>query len=129
MIELFKIVGVALTLCVAVVITRQIRPELSAVLLMAGGLLLSLYVVDMLEDVFGVFSRILETTKIDSSLFAILLKIVGIGYLTEFSASICNDSGNSSIALKLQLAGKLTIFVLSIPVITKLVDLLVGLIQ
>lgn len=129
MIELFKIVGVALTLCVAVVITRQIRPELSAIILMAGGVLLSLYIVDMLEDVFGVFSRILETTKIDSSLFAILLKIVGIGYLTEFSASICNDSGNSSIALKLQLAGKLTIFVLSIPVITKLVDLLVGLIQ
>ena len=110
MIELFKIVGVALTLCVAVVITRQIRPELSAIILMAGGVLLSLYIVDMLEDVFGVFSKILETTKIDSSLFAILLKIVGIGYLTEFSASICNDSGNSSIALKL-------------------VDLLVGLIQ
>ena len=129
MIEIFKIIGIALTLAVAVVILRQTKPELAPILLMAGGVLLSFYIVDMLEDVFGVFSKILETTHIDSALFVTLLKIVGIAYLTEFSASICNDSGNSSIAQKLQLAGKLTIFVLSIPIITKLVDLLVGLIK
>ena len=129
MLEIFKVIGIALTLTVAVVIIRQTRPELSSIVLMAGGVLLSLYIIDMLEDVFGVFSKILETTHIDSVIFLTLLKIVGIGYLTEFSASICNDSGNSSIAQKVQLAGKLMIFVLSIPIITKLVDLLVSLIK
>ena len=62
-------------------------------------------------------------------MFVILLKIVGIGYLTEFSCGLCNDSGNSAIALKLQLAGKLTIFIMSIPIISKLIDLLVELIN
>ena len=129
MIEIFKIVGIGLTLAVAVVIIRQTRPELSSVVLIAGGILLSLYIVDLLEDVFGVFSKILETTHIDSALFVALLKIVGIGYLTEFASSVCIDSGNSSIAQKLQLAGKLMIFVLAVPIITKLVDLLVDLIK
>ena len=129
MLEIFKIIGIGITLAIAVVIIRQTRPDLSSVLLIAGGVLLSLYIIDLLEDVFGVFSKILESTNLDSALFLTLLKIVGIAYLTEFSASICNDSGNSSIAQKLQLAGKLTIFVLSIPIISKLVDLLVGLIK
>ncbi|MBQ7602675.1 MAG: stage III sporulation protein AD [Clostridia bacterium] len=95
---------------------------------MAGGIVLSLCIIDMLEDVFGVFTKILEVTKIDASLFVILLKIVGIGYLTEFGSSICTDSGNSSIAIKIELAGKLSIFLLSVPIISKLIDLLVELI-
>ena len=129
MIEIYKVIGIGITLTITVVIIRQTRPDLSSVLLIAGGALLSLYIIDMLEDVFGVFSKILETTNLDSALFFTLLKIVGIGYLTEFSASVCNDSGNSSIAQKIQLAGKLTIFILSIPIISKLLDLLVGLIK
>ena len=129
MIEIYKVIGIGITLTITVVIIRQTRPDLSSVLLIAGGALLSLYIIDMLEDVFGVFSKILETTNLDSALFFTLLKIVGIGYLTEFSASVCNDSGNSSIAQKIQLAGKLTILILSIPIISKLLDLLVGLIK
>lgn len=129
MMEIFKILGIALTLIVAVLIVKQTKPELASILLMAGGVVISFYIVDMLEDVFGVFTKILEATHIDNGLFVTLLKIIGIGYLAEFGASICNDSGNSSVALKLQLAGKLTIFVLSIPIITKLIDLLVELIK
>ena len=128
MVEILKIFGVGLGLVVAISIVRQTKPELAPILLMAGGIVLSLYIVQMLQDVFSVFTKILEATGIDASLFVILLKIVGIGYLTEFSSSICNDSGNSSIAVKLQLAGKLTIFMLAIPIISKLLDLLVELI-
>ncbi len=129
MLVIIKLIGIALALVVAVVIIKHTKPELAPIVLMAGGVVLSLYIVDMLEEVFGVFTKILETTKINIELFVILLKIVGIGYLTEFSCGLCNDSGNSAIALKLQLAGKLTIFIMSIPIISKLIDLLVELIN
>lgn len=128
MIEMLKIIGIGLSLVMAVTIIRQTRPELGPIVLMAGGIVLSLCIIDMLEDVFGVFTKILEVTKINVSLFVILLKIVGIGYLTEFGSSICTDSGNSLIAVKIELAGKLSIFLLSIPIISKLIDLLVELI-
>ncbi len=129
MVEIFKVLSIALILIIAILIVKQTKPEFASILLVAGGVIISFLIVDMLEDVFGVFSKILEATHIDTELFVILLKIVGIGYFTEFGASICNDSGNSSIALKLQLAGKLTIFVMSIPIISKLIDLLVELIK
>lgn len=128
MVEMLKVIGVGLALVVTVTILKQTKPELVPIVLMAGCVILSLFIVNMLEDVFGVFTKILETTHIDSGLFIILLKIVGIGYLAEFGSNICADSGNSSVASKIQLAGKLTIFMLSIPIISKLIDLLVELI-
>ena len=61
-------------------------------------------------------------------MFTTLLKIIGVGYLIEFAASICNDSGNSSIADKIILSGKLIIFALSLPIITNLFNLVMELI-
>jgi len=49
-----------------------------------------------------------------------LLKITGIAILTEFSVSICNDFGETSIGNKIDLGGKVIIISLSIPIITSL---------
>ncbi|MBO5102803.1 MAG: stage III sporulation protein AD, partial [Clostridia bacterium] len=54
------------------------------------------------------------------------LKIIGVGYITEFSSNLCADSGNSAVASKILLAGKLVIFVLAIPIITSLIDIIVS---
>ena len=51
-----------------------------------------------------------------------LLKIIGIGYLTEYSASVATDAGCASVAQKLQLGGKIVIFLMSISIVTALVD-------
>ena len=58
-----------------------------------------------------------------------MLKIIGIGYLVEFSANVCRDSGNSSIADKVIIAGKMMIFIISLPIITNLFDLVLDLVQ
>ena len=48
MMEIFKSLGIALTLIVAVLIVKQTKPELASILLMAGGVVISFYIVDML---------------------------------------------------------------------------------
>ena len=123
---IFKIIGLALIITVAVIVVKQTKPELAMLVGVAGSVLLFFYIIDLLEQVFGIFSYVLESTNLDSELFIILLKIVGVGYLTEFSANICADSGNSAIASKILLAGKLVIFVLAIPIIKTLIDIIVG---
>ena len=57
-----------------------------------------------------------------------VLKIIGIGDLIEFCAGGCNDTGNSSIADKVILGGKVLIFVVAMPIVTNLLDIVVGLI-
>lgn len=123
---IFKIIGLALIITVAVIVVKQTKPELAMLVGVAGSILLFFYIIDLLEQVFGIFSYVLESTNLDSELFIVLLKIIGVGYLTEFSANICSDSGNSAVASKIMLAGKLVIFILAIPIIKSLIDIIVG---
>jgi stage III sporulation protein AD len=71
----------------------------------------------------------LESTGINKSFIILLLKITGISILTEFVVSICKDMGESSIANKVDLGGKLIVISLSIPVISSTLDGLLGLLQ
>ncbi len=129
MVEILKIIGLALITTISVIILKQQKPEIAVIVGVAGSVLIFFYLVDMISDVFGLFETVVSKTNIDSELFIVLIKIIGIGYITEFSANICSDSGNSAIASKIILAGKLTIFLLSVPIIISLIELIVGLLQ
>lgn len=126
MVELLKVIGLAFVVIVAVTVVKQTKPEFAVLVGVAGSILIFFYIIGLLEQAFGIFSYILENTGLNSELFVILLKIIGIGYLTEFSANICSDSGNNAVASKILLAGKLVIFVLAIPVIKSLIDIIVS---
>lgn len=126
MVIIFKIIGLALVVVVAVMVVKQTKPEIALLVGVAGSILIFFYIIDLLEQAFGVFSYVLDVTGLNSELFIVLLKIIGVGYLTEFSANLCTDSGNSAIASKIMLAGKLVIFVLAIPIIKSLIDIIVS---
>jgi len=87
-----------------------------------------LYIFNAFHNIFGFFLQVVDKTGIDKELFSTLLKIIGVGYLIEFSASVCNDSGNTSIGDKVILAGKLLIFAMSMPILTHLFNLVLELI-
>lgn len=82
--------------------------------------------VDSLSTVFSGFNEIVKRSGIKSEVFSALLKILGIGYLTEFASGICSDAGNNSMAQKVSLAGKVIILVLALPIINSLLDIIVG---
>ena len=134
--ELFQLIGIAFLTAVTALLLRSTRPELSFAVTVAGCIILLLIVLDLVKDGLSVFGEIAETSGIDASLIKILLKMIGIGYLVEFSAGILNDFvvedfGAKSIADKLVFAGKILVFVLAIPILESVVSLvgtLIGLI-
>ena len=128
MIILVKIISLAFIIVVCVMLVKQFKPEMAIFVEIAGAILLLGYIIQLLEETFGFFDYIISFTGLNSELFTVLLKIIGVGYLTEFSVNMYNDCGNSSVASKVLLAGKLTIFVLSIPIMRELIDLLVSVI-
>ena len=129
MLIIFKIISLAFVIVVCVILVRQYRPEMAVTVEIAGAIVLLTYILSLLKDSLSFFDYVLTTSGLNSELFVVLLKIIGVGYLTEFSATCCADCGNSSVASKVLLAGKLTIFVLSIPIIKELFDLVVSVVQ
>lgn len=125
--EIFKIVAVGILICVVTLILKQVKPELSVTVVIAGSVILITYALSYFSTVFQVFGNIVNKTGIDQGLFTILLKLIGVGYLVEFGASICEDTGNSSIANKIVLCGKIAIFIMAMPIITSLFQLILDL--
>ncbi len=124
--ELIKIIGIGLITSIAVLVVKQVKPEIAIIITITGSLIMLLMLVEMLTSVMSVFDLLVTKTGIDKQLFSSILKIIGVGYITEFSANICSDTGNSSIADKILLSGKVIILVLALPIITALIDIVVG---
>ena len=126
--EILKVLILGIILSVITVLLKQIKPEYSLICIIVGSIILVAYILSGISTIFDYFSVIVEKTGIDNVMFTTLLKIIGVGYLIEFTAGICVDSGNNSIADKVVLAGKILIFILSMPIITNLFNLILELI-
>ncbi len=129
MTDIVKIIGIAFITALTAVILRGTKPELSFAVTLVGIIIILMFVVEMLKDTMSIFVSLSQITGIDNGLLKMLLKIVGVGYLTEFGAGILTDFGSNSIADKVTLAGKITIVLLSMPVIESLLQLLSGFLQ
>ena len=125
--DLFKILGIGLITCITSLIVKQVKPDVASIISIAGGVVILLMVVDYVAQIFDVFKVVMNKTGLPSNLFSIVLKIVGIGYLTEFAANICSDAGSNSLADKILLAGKIMILFMSLSIITNIIDIVVEL--
>ena len=121
---IFQILGVAIVTAVAAILLKGSKPELSFAVTITGVIIILLFVVDSVRGVLEVFQAIAGMTGVENGLIKILLKIVGVGYVTEFGAGILNDFGSTAIADKVVLGGKLTIVLLSLPILQSLLQMI-----
>ena len=126
--ELIKVLILGIIISILAVFLKQIKPEYSLLCVIVGSIVILIYILRYITKVFSFFQEIIDKTGISSTMFVNMLKIVGLGYLIEFSANVCKDSGNSSIADKVVLAGKLMIFLVSMPIISSLFNMILELI-
>lgn len=127
--ELARILGVGLVTAVAALLLRSSKPELSFAVTIAGSVVILLLALEPAAEAFGIFAELGARTGIDSELIKVIVKIVAIGYLVEFSAGVVEDFGSKSIADKLVLAGKVIIFAVSLPIIKSLLTLIDGFLE
>jgi stage III sporulation protein AD len=123
--EIVKILGIGFVTAISAILLKQTKPELSFAVTVTGVILILLVVADMLKDAIFALAAITGATGVEQGLIKILLKIVGIGYLTEFGAGILRDFSATAVADKVVLGGKIAVLVLSIPIIKSVLELLV----
>lgn len=127
--EIIKIIGVGFITALTAIMLKSSKPELSFAVTVAGVIIILIFVFDMVKDSLSVFEEIKNMSGISDVLIRQLLKIIGIGYLTEFSAGILSDFGSKSVADKIVFGGKMAIFVLALPIIKNLMQLVVSFIS
>ena len=129
--QIFQLIGIAFVTAVAAILVKSTKPELAVVITIAGSIILLLFVLEVFRGSISLFTDIAQATGLDAPIVKTLLKMVGIGYLVEFSAGILNDFGQNSLADKLIFCGKILILVLAVPILESILALvgeLIGLI-
>ena len=124
--DIVKIIGVGITSLIIIIILKQYKPEFTVYVSLVAGTIIIFMVLDKLYGIVNILTNLVDKTGVESRFLKILLKITGIAILTEFAVSICKDSGETAIASKIDLAGKVIIISISIPIITALLELIIG---
>ncbi len=120
--DIIKIVGIGLISLVIIIIVKQYKPEFAVYVSLAASILILMLVFDKLFDVINLLSNLANKTAINTKFIALLIKITGIAILTEFAVSICKDCGESAIANKMDIGGKIMIVAVSVPIISSLLE-------
>ena len=122
-----KICALAITAVFLTVTVKKTAPFAAFCIAVAAGLA-AVYLV--LPDIMEIVRRIKEISvksNISGEYTKLLLKVLGIGYLTDFSASAAKDAGENSIAQKIEFAGKISITALAMPLFFNLIDVITDL--
>lgn len=127
--SVFKIVLMGLAAVLLAMQVKQTKPEYGIYISIAVGVFVMAYVASQLTIITEGLQKIAAFISVDMQYLTILFKVIGIAYLCEFASNICKDSGYQSVAGHVELAGKLTILVMSMPIIMSLLDTVQGFLQ
>jgi stage III sporulation protein AD len=123
--EILQIVGLGIVATILAVVIKTQRPELGVQISIVTGVIVFLMIASKMSTVIELLNSFTRKANIDMTYMSTVLKIIGIAYIAEFGAEVCKDAGEGAIAAKIELAGKVIIIVLAVPIITSLLDLVV----
>lgn len=120
--DITQIIAFSFIATFIVILLKQYKPEYAMIAMIAAGIFILLFVINKLSSVIVLLEELTDKIGINKEFFVILLKITGIAYIVEFASNICKDAGESAIASKVELAGKIVIVTLSIPIFSTLIQ-------
>ena len=115
--EILKVVSFALAALFIFVLLGERKKELAVLISIIAGAIIFLALIDKLSDIISFIGTIADKANIDTVYIGIVLKILALAYLSTFCSDICKDAGATSIASKVEFAGKILILALAIPIL------------
>lgn len=91
------------------------------------GVVIFLFLIDQIYEIIHMLEKLALNANINMVYVETILKIIGIAYIAEFGAQITKDAGQGAIASKIEMAGKILIMIMSIPILTILIETVIEL--
>lgn len=113
---------VGITAVLLAVQMKGLKGEYAVYLTAAAGCVIFFYGISKMETIFQAIRKIQELIRIDKVYLTVLLKLVGITYIAEFSSGICKDAGYGAIGNQIEIFGKLSILAVSMPIVLALLE-------
>ncbi|MCL2638520.1 MAG: stage III sporulation protein AC/AD protein family [Oscillospiraceae bacterium] len=122
------LVGLGLVAAVLSIILRQYNREFGLYIPLLAGIIILVAVITAMRPALDTVNNLMSAAGMNNIYGQTLLKGLAVCYLTQLATDACKDAGETAIAGKLELAGKIAIVILSLPLFNSLVELITGLI-
>ena len=126
--EMGRIIALGLVGTVFAVLLKKENPQIAMLVAAVTGILIFGLICVPLGNLVALLRETAEKAGVGSGYFAVVLKVIGIAYLTQFGAQLCADAGEGAVATKIELAGKILMMTAAAPVLTGLLELVMGLV-
>ncbi|MBO5683300.1 MAG: hypothetical protein J6S10_04900 [Clostridia bacterium] len=128
---LFKVCGVAAVASMMILLMKKWGGDLAVMLKIASGITLAAICFGAVSPI---ISYVRELSELDltgslSESAEFLIQILAVAVVTHFCSTVCRDCGESSLGTYVELGGKIEILLLSLPLVRKIIDMAVGLLD
>lgn len=120
-----NIIGICVIAVVGAILALTLKsttPHISLIIVLAAGIIIFISILFFMPQVIIKVKNLISFTGMDESYAVVLFKSLGICFLCQFATDACKDAGQSSLASKVELAGKLMIVTLSLPLIESIIN-------
>ncbi|HEK9102373.1 MULTISPECIES: stage III sporulation protein AD [Bacillus] len=123
---MLQIVGLGLVATFLAAVLNQHKSSITSLFIVFIASVMFLLLIDQIHSILRMIERVASEAKVSNVYVETLLKIIGIAYIAEFGAQITKDAGQGAIASKIELAGKILILVMAIPILTVVIETILG---
>lgn len=127
--DALRITAVAIMAVCAVLVLKSYRPELAMMVGLIAGIVILAYGINMVSGIADLVNNLLDSYGVDGQGVKSAGKIIGIAYIAQFGADTCRDCGESSLAGKVELTGRLMMVTAAMPLVISTVEAIGGLMQ
>ncbi|MDY0408406.1 stage III sporulation protein AD [Virgibacillus soli] len=120
--DMIQIVVLGLIASLLYIIVKEFNGPFGFFIILVTGIVIFLAIIKQIGVIFQLIQTLGQRAAIDGMYIETILKIIGIAYITELGASMTKDAGLSAVASKIELAGKIFILLMAIPIITAVIE-------
>ena len=108
---------------------KKINAEYSTLLSIGACLFIISFIISRLSSVISYINKITGYIDVNIEYISVILKMLVVSYICEFSSNICRDAGYGAISSHIELAGRITMMVMSLPILFNVLDMVVMLLS
>ncbi|GAA0443614.1 stage III sporulation protein AD [Lentibacillus halophilus] len=120
--DIIQIVIIGIIASILYIILKDINASYAFLLVVITGIMIFLVVIKEIGAIFRLIESLGTKANVDGMYMKTILKIIGIAYIAELGANLTKDAGLASVAAKIEMAGKIFILLLAIPIISALAE-------
>ncbi len=122
--DITKVAAIAIIGILLSTLLKKTNPAIALCTVISACVAIIAVLADDLYMIITEFCKLLESGGISNSGYKSIIKVIGVAYFTEICSGLCKDAGESALAAKLDIAGRICILSFTLPLISELIEVI-----